>query len=684
MKKLKTILQSNYLYIFIIVITILYSVYYIKIIDHKSIYKINDNNFNLTIKDIKYNGNKITLKLSGKEPLIGTFYVDNINELEYYKNNLEYGQKVEIKGELNKLKNNTIPNTFNYKKYLYYNHIFYNLNINKIKITKKPNKIFTIKNKLYKRIIKIDKKGYINAFILGNKDNIDTDIYNKYQICGISHLFAISGMHIGLISSILLLLLKNTNSIIKYTIVDIILLLYCYILNFPASLLRCTTFYIINSINKLFKLNISTLKIFIITISLIIIHNPFIIYNTGFQFSACIVFGIIYYSNIIKGNYIIKSIKLSTITFLFSLPISLSSFYSINLFSIIYNLFYIPYITLIVYPLSIITLLIPQIYPILNIFINILENSVSLLSNLKVSILYLNLNIYEVVVFYIILIITKKNIKLITINMLIIIVDILLPFFDSNCYIYFFDVQQGDSSLIIKPYRKEVILIDTGGISTYQKEEWQKRKEVKVSDNYIQFMHSIGINKINYIIITHGDFDHCGDATNILEKMYVKELIFNNDSYNELEKEIINHKKIKYTKNPDNISNIKIYNTNKYDNENNNSNVILLNIYNKKILFTGDAGINREKDLIKEKNLKNINILKVGHHGSDTSSSVDFIKYTNPKYSIISVGEKNRYGHPKDEVLENLKKSKIFRTDIDGTIKIIINKNRLNIKTYQP
>ena len=78
MKKLKTILQSNYLYIFIIVITILYSVYYIKIIDHKSIYKINDNNFNLTIKDIKYNGNKITLKLSGKEPLIGTFYVDNI------------------------------------------------------------------------------------------------------------------------------------------------------------------------------------------------------------------------------------------------------------------------------------------------------------------------------------------------------------------------------------------------------------------------------------------------------------------------------------------------------------------------------------------------------------------------------------------------------------------------------
>ena len=136
--------------------------------------------------------------------------------------------------------------------------------------------------------------------------------------------------------------------------------------------------------------------------------------------------------------------------------------------------------------------------------------------------------------------------------------------------------------------------------------------------------------------------------------------------------------------NPDKISNIKIYNTNKSDNENNNSNVILLNIYNKKILFTGDAGINREKDLIKEKNLKNINILKVGHHGSDTSSSVDFIKYTNPKYSIISVGEKNRYGHPKDEVLENLKKSKIFRTDTDGTIKIIINKNRLNIKTYQP
>ena len=95
----------------------------------------------------------------------------------------------------------------------------------------------------------------------------------------------------------------------------------------------------------------------------------------------------------------------------------------------------------------------------------------------------------------------------------------------------------------------------------------------------------------------------------------------------------------------------------------------------------GDAGEKREIDIIGKYNIKNIDFLKVGHHGSNTSSNAEFINTINPKYSLISVGENNRYGHPKDEVLDILLSSKIYRTDINGEIKINVKKNSLNIKS---
>ena len=97
----------------------------------------------------------------------------------------------------------------------------------------------------------------------------------------------------------------------------------------------------------------------------------------------------------------------------------------------------------------------------------------------------------------------------------------------------------------------------------------------------------------------------------------------------------------------------------------------------------GDAGIEKEKDILEKYNLKDIDFLKVGHHGSNTSSSKYFIDKINPKYSLISVGKNNRYGHPNDNVLKNLKNSKIYRTDYNGTIKIELN-NEFSIETFMP
>ena len=165
----------------------------------------------------------------------------------------------------------------------------------------------------------------------------------------------------------------------------------------------------------------------------------------------------------------------------------------------------------------------------------------------------------------------------------------------------------------------------------------------------------------------------------------VDNVVFNCGSYNELENNIIktlNKNNIKYYTCINELNNILYFlNTKEYDNENDNSSVVYLKIYNYKFLFMGDAGIDKEKDILNKYNISNIDVLKVGHHGSKATSSDNFINKINPKYSIISVGKNNRYGHPNKEVLNNLSNSKIFRTDINGSIKFKIKNNKLKIET---
>ena len=146
---------------------------------------------------------------------------------------------------------------------------------------------------------------------------------------------------------------------------------------------------------------------------------------------------------------------------------------------------------------------------------------------------------------------------------------------------------------------------------------------------------------------------------------------------------VLDKKKIKYYSciKELNIDNNKLYflQTKEYDNENDNSNVIYTELDDYKFMFMGDASTTTEKEILDKYNLPDIDVLKVGHHGSRTSSSKDFINEVNPKYSIISVGKNNRYGHPNKEVLNNLNKSKIYRTDMDGSIMFRIKNNKLKI-----
>ena len=182
-----------------------------------------------------------------------------------------------------------------------------------------------------------------------------------------------------------------------------------------------------------------------------------------------------------------------------------------------------------------------------------------------------------------------------------------------------------------------------------------------------------------------------GEAINLVENFKVEKVIFNCGPYNDLEQDLIkvlNEKKISYHTciKELNIDNNKLYflNNKDYGNENDNSSVIYTELNNYRFLFMGDTGVDVEEDFIKKYNLSNIDVLKVGHHGSKTSSSKTFIDEINPKYLIISVGKNNWYGHPNNNVLDNLEDSKIYRTDQDGSIMFEIKSNKLKIETCSP
>ena len=669
MKKLKMILQSRYIFkiltILILIITIIYTKYY----PFKSVFNTNDTEFIGIVEDYIIKDNQIKISLKSKERIIVTYkYTGKVF------NNLSYGDKIKVTGVLKEPSTNNIFNNFNYKKYLYNKKIYYIIEASKIdKIQNNNNHIYTIKNLLYTRINSLKSSNYIKALLFGD-NKLDKEIKTSYQINGISHLFSVSGFHINFITSIIYFYLDRVtyNKKIKYITVDIFLVLYLLLCN-TTSLLRCTVMNILLSINHLLKLNIKKIDIVLLTLILCIIINPFIIYDIGFIYSYTISFFLILYKNKYKtNNKLLKIIYISLISFLVSLPINIYTSYEINFLSIILNIIIVPIVSLILLPLSLLTLIFPILDNILYLITSILE---------KISLYTSNINIFKqvlskpsiilIIIYYLVIILILSKNKHYYLILILLIFHKTIPLYNSNLEVVMFDVGEADSMLISTPSKKVNILIDTGrGIDI---------------NNIIIYLKSIGISKLNYLIITHGDEDHIGGALYLIDNFKVDNVILNKGDYTELEVELIIHlknKNIKYTNNINKIpllgSYMYLLNTKKFSNENDNSIVTYFEYQKYKFLFMGDSSSKTEEYLINNYNLANISFLKVGHHGSNTSSSPLFINKITPKVSLISVGRNNFYHHPNKEVLTNLSNSVIYRTDINKSIKIKIN-NKVKI-----
>ena len=244
--------------------------------------------------------------------------------------------------------------------------------------------------------------------------------------------------------------------------------------------------------------------------------------------------------------------------------------------------------------------------------------------------------------------------------------------------VHYLDVGQADS-IFIEINDEMTMLIDAGTNES--------------SETIINYINSLGYNKIDYLIATHPHADHIGGMEKIVEEyeignIYMPKVTTNTKTYENLLEEIDNKNlKIKTAESNVNILNgnglvIDILSPvkNTYDDLNNYSVVLKITYKNVSYLFMGDAEEEVEQQITED---IDADIIKVGHHGSNTSSSIDFLKRVSPTYAIISVGEDNSYSHPHDEILKRYKDigANVYRTDLNGTITVSTDGNKIAIDT---
>ena len=658
-------------FIFILICFISFIRIGIILINDKNVYKESKKEFVGTIVNIKEDEDKIVYDVKEKEKYRITLY----NK----ENNYKYGVRVYVEGTFITPSNNTVFNLFNYRKYLLSKNITMISDEVEISLVNKNNNIFYgIKNLLINHINKYKSSSYLKTFILADTSRIEEDILDSYRNIGISHLLAVSGMHVGVFIFIFNNILKGKKY--KNVIIILFLLIFLFITGFPESLLRCVTFFVFNIINKMLKLNLSNSNVLVLCALILLFINPFLIYSIGFLFSVVITYFIILVSPYLKNkNKIGKTFIMSLVSFLASIPILSSNFFKVNLLSPFLNIIFIPLISLIIFPFGLITFLFPFLDNIYLIFINVLEYMVIIGDKIKLlSFVVAKPNIIMIIIYYISLYLSiKVNKKYIIVFILVFLTNLNMRFLIFNPSITFLDVGQGDSAIIIFPFGK-TILIDTGG-------NYMSKSSI-VENKTIPYLNSLGINKIDLVILTHGDYDHVGEFQNLMNNIKIDKVLINKGDINDIEKDIIKYKNVEKVNSSYNFYgyDLLFLNNKIYNDENENSIVTYLNIKNKNILLMGDADKKVEQNIIKEYNLPKMDILKVGHHGSKTSSDVNFIKQINPSYSVISVGKNNRYGHPNKEVLQLLSNTNILRTDETGSIKFVFKQNMVNKLVCKP
>lgn len=617
------------------------------------------------------------VKVNKKETGYCTYVVKSKNRKYLFsvKEKYQVGDVLKIDGQK---KEHYIhyPNGFDYQKYLHYQNIICELDIisiEKIKSNVNSHYLHYLINDYIDSHFPIDTTKYLKTLITGNDEYLDTTNISKI---GISHLFVISGLHVNIIVLFLSKLLslfkikKQTQNIIIITVVS----LYVFVTDFLISVIRVYLTLILKVVNKKY----TNLDLLSFNFMIVLIVNPFYLFQLSFILTYMIAFFMLVYQDVYHGkifNKLINTFILTTLIQLFTLPVVISINPSLNLISILVNPLFIFLVTYLLLPFSFLVLLIPPLNPLYLSFVVIFDYLVDFFANMTFFTINLgNIHIIFKVIYFILFysflyLVYSKKYKYLSLFILVFLIWYNKGIFNFKNRIYFLDLPVGESTLIVSKYNKCVILIDSGEVS-----------KNNILNNIII---NLGIRKIDYLIISHSDSDHIGGAYNLVKEVKVKNIIFN---YYDQNKQTDYFKKYVdkcyYLKKGD-IINTKYFNLITYSpnvdflDTNDNSLVFKIKVFNQNILFTGDISTKVEKTLL---NLNlNVDFYKVAHHGSKTSSNIDFINSIKYRYAVIMSGYYNTFGFPIEEVVNRYPKEKRLLTKELGTIVIEVKKNKYKL-----
>lgn len=645
--------------------------------------------------------------------------IDNSALSELYKE-LKPGQLIKINGYYYKGRQKRNPGEFDYNAYLKSKEILGIIFISDINsITVLDNKAELFGNAIHQIRKAIDEQikkyhspetaALLRGLLLADRGEIKYQTKNQFINSGVVHVLAVSGLHVGYIILIFLILFGRLNFILRSILTIVGLLCFMFLTGVPASVFRATAMAIVFIIAFLSNRSTNLFNSISIAALIILIIDPNEIYNPGFQlsFTAVLSIAIIlpYISNIIDGwninNQVLKKILLffavSISAQIGTLPFTLLYFNKYSIVGVFANLVVIPAIGIII-AAAISTLVISILLPFIAVYLGAGTSLISewllwlikFTGNLSFSHLIVNnYSLVDTLIFYFLLallfyyIVRFENLRakmilfiLITANTLLLSSvdnEELLP--DGYLSIFMIDVGQGDSFLIKFPDGKTA-LVDAGNtIITFDNGE-------RV---IIPLLNYLGIRKIDYGIVSHIDADHYGGFVALLLEGMIGEII-KPEIDSSLSKDIKFEKFIREKNIPINyfrneklsIGNSALYFI--YNDEvknisgestNNRSGIFKLVFGDNSFLFTGD--VEKEVERYYSDNYKQFlhsDVLKVGHHGSKTSTSDNFLKYVSPEISLISAGFKNKFGHPVADVLKRLKESGsiIYRTDLQKAI----------------
>lgn len=623
---------------------------------------------------------------------------------------LEYGSIIKINAQYTEATRDRNYGGFNYKAYLRTKKIYGIFNVEDVEIVKNGSDNIIIKLRKYiksklREKLKKENSELAISLIVGDRSHISSKVEDNFKKANLMHMLAISGAHFSYVILIATFISNRLQHKRLGQLIQIIaIIFFMNLTGNTASVVRAGIMSILLIGSSICKRQNDSLNNIAISAIIQIINNPYIIFDSGFMLSYSGVLGIILFYKKISEHIHFKSIALTISANIFIIPIMIYNFHTISGSFIISNICA-SWLLGIIIILEFISLCIPikLLYMILDLLIMMLRKIAEICANISFAQMYVpRYAIFFVIVIYILIFCRKLKCKKYVYSFLTIGVSILLIVNFTDVYqdrmrINFIDVGQGDSCLI--RYKGTNIMIDSGGSLSKNKDG----KSYDIGENVLNnYLLNRGITRLDYIMASHFDEDHSQGFIFLLKNMKVKNVIiseqYKTSSIYEQFKQICKKQNIQiiYVKSGDEIRikdlAFKILHPKSKENQisenplNNNAIVCMVKYKNRRILFTGDIEKVAENEMVKEyTNGLKADILKVGHHGSKTSTTKEFLDLINPSVALIGVGQNNKFGHPNEDVIKRLeeKNIQIYRTDEMGEISVIIDKNgKIKINTH--